>query len=90
MAKSRMITVSYMSRHAVLQNPYTCIVAGCTQSGKTVWVKTLLENAQKTKSPPPQRIICCQSAKELLQSILTFTDVLTWKSKGEIMYKVTI
>ena len=33
--------------------------AGCTQSGKTVWVKTLLENAQKTISPPPQRIIWC-------------------------------
>jgi hypothetical protein len=36
---------------------HACIVAGCTQSGKTVWVKYLLENAQKTISPPPQRII---------------------------------
>ena len=42
-----------MSTYAVLQHPLTCIVAGCTQSGKTVWVKTLLENAQKTISPPP-------------------------------------
>jgi hypothetical protein len=41
---------------AVLQHPFTCIVAGCTQSGKTVWVKSLLEKAQ---SPPPQRIIWC-------------------------------
>jgi hypothetical protein len=32
---------------------------GCTQSGKTVWMKSLLENAQKTISPPPQRIIWC-------------------------------
>jgi hypothetical protein len=31
---------------AVLQNPVTYIGAGCTQSGKTVWVKSLLENAQ--------------------------------------------
>ena len=30
---------------AVLQHPFTCIVAGCTKSGKTVWVKSLLENA---------------------------------------------
>ena len=45
----------------VLQHPFTCIVAGCTQSGKTVWVKTLLENAQKTINPPPQRIIWCYS-----------------------------
>jgi hypothetical protein len=44
---------------AVLQHPFTCIVAGCTQSGKTVWVKSLLEKAQKTISPPPQRIIWC-------------------------------
>ena len=44
---------------AVLQHPFTCIVAGCTQSGKTVWVKTLLENAQKTISPTPQRVIWC-------------------------------
>jgi hypothetical protein len=46
---------------AVLQHPFTCIVPGCTQfqSGKTVWVKSLLENAQKTISPPPERIIWC-------------------------------
>jgi hypothetical protein len=42
-----------------LQHPFTYIVAGCTQSDKTVWVKTLLENAQKTISPLPQRIIWC-------------------------------
>ena len=43
----------------VLQHPFTCIVAGCTQSGTTVLVKSLLEKAQKTISPPPQRIIWC-------------------------------
>jgi hypothetical protein len=42
-----------------MQHPFTCIVAGCTQSGKTVWVKSLLENAQTTISPTPQRIIWC-------------------------------
>ena len=48
-----------MSIYAVFQHPFKCIVAGCTQSGKTVWVKTLLENAQKTISPPLQHIIWC-------------------------------
>ena len=38
-----------------LQHPFTCIVAGCTQSGKSVWVKTLLENAQTSISPPRDR-----------------------------------
>ena len=49
---------------AVLQHPFTCIVAGCTQSGKTVWVKSLLENVQKTISPPPQRIIWCYGQRQ--------------------------
>ena len=48
-----------MSTYTVLQHPFTCIVAGCTQSGKTVWVKTLLENAQKTTSSSPQCTIWC-------------------------------
>ena len=47
------------NRSSVMQHPFTCIVAGCTQSGKTVWVKSLLENAQTTISPAPQRIIWC-------------------------------
>ena len=51
--------VEISAESAGLQHPFTCIVAGCTQSGKTVWVKSLLEKAQKTISPPPQRIIWC-------------------------------
>jgi hypothetical protein len=51
--------VEILAGSAVFQHPFTCIVAGCTQSGKTVWVKSLLEKAQKTISPPPQRIIWC-------------------------------
>ena len=47
------------NRCSVMQHPFTCIVAGCTQSSKTVWVKSLLENAQTTISPASQRIIWC-------------------------------
>ena len=47
------------NRSSVMQHPFTCIVAGCTQSGKTVWVKSLLENAQTTISAAPQRIVWC-------------------------------
>ena len=42
----------------VLQQPFTCIVAGC---GKTAWVKTILESAWKTINPPPQCIMWCYS-----------------------------
>ena len=48
-----------VSGPVALHHPFTCIVAGCTQSGKTLWVKTLLENAQQTIRLPPQRIIWC-------------------------------
>ena len=40
-----------VSGPGTLQHPFTCIVAGCAQSGKMVWVKTLLENAQQTIRP---------------------------------------
>jgi hypothetical protein len=41
-----------VNRVTAFQHPFTCIVAGCTQSGKTVWVKSLLENAQKGQWQP--------------------------------------
>ena len=43
----------------VMQHPLTCIVAGFTKSGKTVWVNKILENAKTTISPPPEQIIWC-------------------------------
>ena len=43
----------------VMYHPFTSIVAGCTQNGKTMWVKTLLGNAQITINPLPERIIWC-------------------------------
>ena len=43
----------------VRQHPFTCIVADCTQSGKTVWIKKLLQNAKTTICPPHERIIWC-------------------------------
>ena len=50
---------SFAIGSTVMQHPFTCIIAGCTQSGKTVWVKKLLENAKTTITPPPERIIWC-------------------------------
>ena len=45
-----------VSGPGTLHHPFTCIVVSCMQSGKTVWVKTLLENAQQFIT---QRIIWC-------------------------------
>ncbi len=84
---------------AVLQHPFTCIVLGCTQSGKTVWVKTLIENAQKTISPSPQRIIWCYGQWQpsyfgMMRTMLgiefnegipeDIDNLITWTNRNEI------
>ena len=57
-----------------LLHPFTCMVVGMTGSGKTVWVQKLMEHAQQTIQPSPQRIVWCYSHWQpaytsLLQSI---------------------
>jgi GTPase SAR1 family protein len=56
----------------VKHHPFSFIFAGCTKSGKTVWVKSLLENAQTSINPTPQRIIWCYG-----QWQLSYFDMMT-------------
>ena len=42
-----------------LVHPFPCMVAGMTGSGKTVWVQSLLQQAQNVIDQPPDRIIWC-------------------------------
>ena len=42
-------------------HPFTCMVAGMTGSGKTIWVKSMLQQAQRAISLPPDRIVWCYS-----------------------------
>ena len=60
-----------------MKSPFTCIVAGCTQSGKTVCVRKLAENAQKVISSPPHRIVWCygQWQPMYLDMIATIPDI---------------
>jgi len=44
---------------ASLQHPFTCIVSGPTQSGKTEWVLRLIENHKSMIEPSIQHIIFC-------------------------------
>lgn len=44
-----------------LLHPFTCMVAGTTGCGKTVWVQQLLDHAHTMITPPPQRIVYCYS-----------------------------
>ena len=43
------------------EHPFTCMVAGMTGSGKTVWVQSLLTQAYRMSNLPPVRIVWCYS-----------------------------
>lgn len=47
---------------AVFNHPFTCLVAGPTQSGKTYFVQKILENKNIVIEPRPDRIIYCYSS----------------------------
>jgi len=42
-----------------LRHPFTAIVGGPTQCGKSTFVLQLIANAQTVVEPPPQRIVYC-------------------------------
>ena len=48
-----------------LVHPFTCMVAGMTGSGKTVWVQSLLQQTHTVIDQPPERIIWCYSQWQL-------------------------
>ena len=43
------------------EHPFTCMVAGMTGSGKTVWVQSLLTQPYRMINLPPERIVWCYS-----------------------------
>ena len=43
------------------EHPFTSMIAGMTGSGKTAWVRSLLQQASETIYPPPERILWCYS-----------------------------
>ncbi len=48
-----------MSSH-VFMGPTTIMISGCTSSGKTTWVKRVLEHKEDLfDSPPPHRVLYC-------------------------------
>ena len=43
------------------EHPFTCMVAGMTGSGKTVWVQSLFTQAYRMINLPPEKIVWCYS-----------------------------
>ena len=56
-----------------LVHPFTCMIAGMTGTGKTLWVKSLIEQAQNTIHLPPERIVWCYSQWQPAYSELSMT-----------------
>ena len=54
-------TPNFLDNCKPFVHPFTCMVAGITGSGKTIWVKSLLQQAQRAISLPPERIVSCYS-----------------------------
>jgi len=51
----------------IFNHPFTCIIAGPTQSGKTIFTKKLLENSLQYISPPPTKIVWAYGEKNMSQ-----------------------
>ena len=47
------------------EHPFTSMIAGMTGSGKTAWVRSLLQQASETIYPAPERIVGCYSPLSL-------------------------
>ena len=43
------------------EHPFTSMIAGMTGSGKTAWVRSLLQQSSETIYPPPKTIVWCYS-----------------------------
>lgn len=61
--------------HVYLKHPFTMIVSGPTGSGKTMWVKNLIEKRSVVSYPPPTRITYCYGT---YQSLFTEMNNVTF------------
>jgi hypothetical protein len=69
----------------VFKHPFTCLLAGPTQSGKSFFIKDILKNCAELINPPPEKIIYCYSIWQPLYDELqsTFAEILSF-NKGII------
>ena len=54
-----------------LQHPFTCIVTGPTQSGKSYFIQRLLQHAKELISPPVDKVVWCYSEWQPLYETLS-------------------
>lgn len=64
------------------KHPFTCVVAGPTQSGKTVFVAELLRNIDILVKPTPTQIIWCHGEEQVLHNDLPENVLLSEGLEG--------
>ena len=46
------------------KHPFTCVIAGPTGCGKTMWVRQFLQSVSTMLSPAPQEIVWCYGERQ--------------------------
>ena len=64
------------------EHPFTSMIAGMTGSGKTAWVRSLLQQASETIYPPPERIVWCYSQWQLAYTEMLVAMPCHWIRQG--------
>lgn len=59
----------------IFSHPFTCIIAGPAQSGKSTLVKQILENYKELINPAPDKIIYCYSKYQDIFDEIKLTNI---------------
>ena len=78
-----------------LIHPFTCMVAGPTGSGKSVFIRRLVRQKNERISPPPERIVWCYSEwqplyESMLGSVVEFHQGLPEKLDPKVRNLVVL
>ena len=60
-ARSNVPMFSLKCQQFCFEHPFASMIAGMTGSGKSAWVRSLLQQASDAIYPPPERIVWCYS-----------------------------
>ena len=59
--RARFPTMNFDTIDPRFMHPFTAIIAGPSQSGKSMFCMRLISNARECIAPPPERIVYCYS-----------------------------
>ena len=60
----------------IFQHPFTCLVSGPTQCGKTHFTIKLLQNLRTSMSPVPKKVFWCQGQEQKFPGMPSFVAII--------------